>query len=91
VWSLEDCARLRKPYSVLLAALSGYGYKLGRIFGAYALVVLVFALGYFLSSGLPGQIDLSLQQQALDSMQVSPNAMHGRVVFTALGLDTLQS
>ena len=33
-------------FSRLLATLSGYGYHLGNIFRAYALVVLVFAVGY---------------------------------------------
>jgi hypothetical protein len=78
-------------FSLLLAALSGYGYRLGRIFIAYILVVVLFAAGFFFSSGLPGQADASIQQQALDSLQVSLNAIHGRVFFTSLGLDTVQS
>jgi hypothetical protein len=52
---------------------------------------MLFAAGYFFSGGLPGQVDLPIQQQALDSLQVSLNAIHGRVFFTQLGLDTLQS
>jgi len=61
-------------FSALLALLAGYGYRLGRIIVAYVLVVLVFAGGYLLSGGLPGSADLSLQQQALDAVQVSLNA-----------------
>jgi uncharacterized protein YjbI with pentapeptide repeats len=78
-------------FSFLLAALSGYGYRIGRIVIAYAVIVLLFAAGYFFSGGLPGSADLPIQQQALDALQVSLNAVHGRVFFTQLGLDTLQS
>jgi hypothetical protein len=78
-------------FSLLLAVLSGYGYRLGRIVLAYSLVVLLFAAGYFFSGGLPGSADLPIQQQALDALQISLNAIHGRVFFTSLGLDTLQS
>jgi hypothetical protein len=78
-------------FSLLLAALSGYGYRLGRIIIAYGLVVLLFAAGFFFSGGLPGSADLPIQQQALEALQVSLNAIHGRVFFTSLGLDTLQS
>ena len=34
-----------------LAALSGYGYRLGRIFAAYAIVVLTFAVTKSFVSG----------------------------------------
>ena len=84
-------------FSWMLAALAGYGYRLRRILIAYALVVLLFAAGYFLAGGIAvqaqvqAQAQLSLQQQALDAIQVSLNAIHGRVFFTQLGLDTLQS
>lgn len=78
-------------FSLLLAALAGYGYRLRRIFVVYGLTVLLFAAGYFLAGGVTAQAHLSLQQQALDALQVSLNAIHGRVFFTQLGLDTLQS
>ena len=82
-------------FSWLLAGLAGYGYRLRRIFVVYGLAVLLFAIGYFLAGGVTGltqtQAQLSLQQQMLDALQVSLNAIHGRVFFTQLGLDTLQS
>ena len=78
-------------FSWLLAGLAGYGYRLRRIFIVYGLAVLLFALGYFLAGGVTPQAHLSLQQQVLDALQVSLNAIHGRVFFTQLGLNTLQS
>jgi uncharacterized protein YjbI with pentapeptide repeats len=80
-------------FSLLIAALAGYGYRLRRILIAYGLVVLLFAVGYFLAGSVAGQAQahLSLQQQLLDALQISLNAIHGRVFFTQLGLDTLQS
>jgi hypothetical protein len=72
-----------------LAALSGYGYKLGRIFAAYAIVVLTFAALFLLPTALNGAIPTI--QQAADSLQISLNAIHGRVFFAQFGLDTLQS
>jgi hypothetical protein len=72
-----------------LSALSGYGYRLGRIFAAYAIVVLTFAalflLPVFLAGGIPSI------QNILDALQISLNAIHGRVFFVQFGLDTLQS
>lgn len=78
-------------FSWVLAGLAGYGYRIRRIFIVYGLAVLLFAVGYFLAGGVTPQAHLSLQQQMLDSLQVSLNAIHGRVFFTQLGLDTLQS
>jgi len=72
-----------------LAALSGYGYRLGRIFAAYAIVVLTFATLFLLPTFLTGAIP-SLQQGA-DALQISLNAIHGRVFFAQFGLDTVQS
>jgi uncharacterized protein YjbI with pentapeptide repeats len=88
--------RLQRKYgaylfSWLLAGLAGYGYRLRRIFVVYGVAVLLFAIGYFLAGGVTLQAHLSLHQQALDALQVSLNAIHGRVFFTQLGLDTLQS
>jgi hypothetical protein len=72
-----------------LAALSGYGYRLGRIFAAYAIVVLTFAALFLLPTFLNGVVP-TLQQGA-DALQISLNAIHGRVFFVQFGLDTLQS
>jgi hypothetical protein len=72
-----------------LAALSGYGYRLGRIFAAYAIVVLTFAALFLLPTFLNGAIPTI--QQAADALQISLNAIHGRVFFAQFGLDTLQS
>lgn len=72
-----------------LAALSGYGYRLGRIFAAYAIVVLTFAALFLLPTVLNGAIPTI--QQAADALQISLNAIHGRVFFVQFGLDTLQS
>ena len=72
-----------------LAALSGYGYRLGRIFAAYAIVVLTFATLFLLPTVLKGAIPTI--QNAADALQISLNAIHGRVFFVQFGLDTLQS
>jgi hypothetical protein len=72
-----------------LALLSGYGYKLGRIFAAYAIVVLTFAALFLLPTVLNGTVPTI--QQTADAMQISLNAIHGRVFFVQFGLDTLQS
>jgi uncharacterized protein YjbI with pentapeptide repeats len=72
-----------------LALLSGYGYRLGRIFAAYAIVVLTFSGLFLLPSILNGAIPTI--QQAADALQISINAIHGRVFFVQFGLDTLQS
>jgi Pentapeptide repeats (8 copies) len=72
-----------------LAALSGYGYRLGRIFAAYAIVVLTFAALFLLPTVLNGAIPSV--QEAADALQISLNAIHGRVFFVQFGLDTLQS
>jgi uncharacterized protein YjbI with pentapeptide repeats len=76
-------------FSVLLAVLAGYGYRLGRIAVAYCSVVAIFALGY-LGTGLVSEGTLGAQQ-ILDAFQISLNAIHGRVFFAQFGLDTLQS
>ena len=76
-------------FSVLLAVLAGYGYRLGRIVVAYLSVVLFFAalfLGarYFTGGTIDGP-------QVADALQISLNAIHGRVFFAQFGLDTAQS
>src|SRR5262249_44154146 len=51
-----------------LAALSGYGYRLGRIFAAYAIVILTFAALFLLPTVLNGAIPTI--QQAADALQI---------------------
>jgi hypothetical protein len=77
-------------FSELLSVLSGYGYRLGNIFRAYVVVVAFFALAYvfspFLSTG-----HVPSGQDVLNAVQISLNAIHGRVFFAQFSLDTLQS
>jgi uncharacterized protein YjbI with pentapeptide repeats len=76
-------------FSVLLAVLAGYGYRLGRIAVAYLVAVGLFAIAFFTSGILAGgALDV---QQGLDAVQISLNAIHGRVFFAQFHLDTLQS
>jgi uncharacterized protein YjbI with pentapeptide repeats len=75
--------------SYALDLLSGYGYRLGNIFVAYGLVVSAFAALYLLPSFLAGHV-LTFQNAA-DALQISLNAIHGRVFFAQFHLDTLQS
>jgi hypothetical protein len=77
-------------FSLLLAVLAGYGYRLWRIFVAYGLIVTAFAAAYLVSGIAAGHASLTLQQ-VLDSLQISLNAIHGRVFFAQFGLDTAQS
>jgi hypothetical protein len=77
-------------FSLLLAGLAGYGYRLRRIFIAYAFVVLLFAAG-FLGAGLAAGHTHLDATAALDAVQISLNAIHGRVFFAQFGLDTAQS
>jgi hypothetical protein len=76
-------------FSALLAVLSGYGYRLGNIFRAYALVVLAFAAGYLIPIVASGALPTG--QAAANALQISLNAIHGRVFFAQFTLDTLQS
>jgi uncharacterized protein YjbI with pentapeptide repeats len=77
-------------FSLLLAVLAGYGYRLWRIFAIYGLTVTAFASAYLAAGLAAGHASLTLQS-ALDALQVSLNAIHGRVFFAQFGLDTLQS
>ena len=76
-------------FSRLLATLSGYGYHLGNIFRAYALVVLVFAVAFLIPIFASGAFPSG--QDAANALQISLNAIHGRVFFASFTLDTLQS
>jgi hypothetical protein len=70
-----------------LAALSGYGYRLWRIFFAYGVVLGIFAL-IFWALGVHSFVDAGAEPwyQALwDSFLVSLSAIHGRAVFEQLG------
>jgi hypothetical protein len=77
-------------FSLVLAALAGYGYRLGRILVAYGLIVTLFAAAYLIAGAASGQA-LPTGIQALDALQISLNAVHGRVFFAQFHLDTLQS
>lgn len=76
-------------FSVLLAVLAGYGYRLKRIAITYMVVVALFA-GAFLAQGIFAGGPLGVQQ-IFDAAQISLNAIHGRVFFAQFHLDTLQS
>ncbi len=67
-------------FSLVLAGLSGYGYRLWRIFAAYALILVTFAAIFFLLS-IPNDPATTTQQHALDSLLVSLTAVHGRTFF----------
>jgi hypothetical protein len=70
--------------------LAGYGYRLWRILVAYGLTVGLFAAGY-LGAGILASSQAPTAQEALNALQISLNAIHGRVFFVQFGLDTLQS
>ncbi len=72
-------------FSILLALLSGYGYRIWRILAAYIVVVSLFAIIFFVS-GLHYQPQLSLPQAFL----VSITAFHGRVFFEQFSLNAPQ-
>ncbi len=77
-------------FSLLLAVLAGYGYRLGRIIIAYALIVGVFAAAFLASDVVSGQAALTVPN-TFDALQISLNAVHGRVFFAQFHLDTVQS
>jgi uncharacterized protein YjbI with pentapeptide repeats len=77
-------------FSLLIAALAGYGYRLWRIVVVYSLTVGLFAAGY-LGAGILASGQTPTGQVALNAIQISLNAIHGRVFFAQFGLDTLQS
>jgi hypothetical protein len=77
--------------SLILWALAGYGYRLWRILVAYGLTVGLFAAGYLGAGILAASGSLPTGQAVLNALQISLNAIHGRVFFAQFGLDTLQS
>ncbi|HEV8194844.1 MAG TPA: pentapeptide repeat-containing protein [Ktedonobacterales bacterium] len=87
---------LRRSYgrgslSLLLDALTGYGYRLWRIPLAYGIVLLAFAALYFVL-GLPQQHAASpTPQPALDALLLSLSALHGRTFLEQLGIHSVQA
>ncbi len=77
-------------FSSVLAVMSGYGYRLGRIFVAYILIVSVFAAAFLASGVVGGHAGLTLPD-GLNALQISLNAIHGRVFFANFQIDTAQS
>jgi hypothetical protein len=76
-------------FSVLLAVLAGYGYRLGRIVMAYVTVVAAFALAFLAARYFAGT--LIDWEQVGEATQISLNAIHGRVFFAQLTLDSVQA
>jgi uncharacterized protein YjbI with pentapeptide repeats len=74
-------------FSLLLAILAGYGYRLRRILFAYGSALIVFAIAYFATGQWFGGTHLAMHQAIL----VSLTAIHGRVFFSSFGLDNVQS
>jgi uncharacterized protein YjbI with pentapeptide repeats len=74
-------------FSLLLAALAGYGYRLWRILVAYGLALAAFATAYFAAGQWWGATHLS----PYEAFIVSLTAIHGRVFFATFGLDSVQS
>jgi hypothetical protein len=73
----------RWAFSVFLAAIAGYGYRLWRILAAYGLTLAAFALAYYLA-GRVSAPHLSPYEAAI----VSFTALHGRVFLGQFGLDS---
>ena len=73
--------------SLILWAISGHGYRLWRIFAAYALIVVLFAAIYFLA-GVPSDPAKTLLGHAGNALLMSLTAIHGRVFFEQIGFST---
>jgi hypothetical protein len=72
-------------FSLLLAKLAGYGYRMWRILAAYLLIVLLCAGAYFvLGRGTPHPMSLS------EAVLTSVTAFHGRVFSNTLLQSELQ-
>jgi hypothetical protein len=74
-------------FSLLLAAVAGYGYRLQRVFIAYALTVTTFALIYVVV-GIPGAVQAH-SSLLVDAFQVSITAIHGRVSLEQLKIGSM--
>lgn len=83
LWLQRDFGRWL--FSLLLACLSGYGYRIWRILVAYAVVVSLFALAYFVF-GMHYPPHLQLDQAYLESI----TAFHGRVFLEQFSTSTPQ-
>jgi hypothetical protein len=70
--------------SLLLAMLSGYGYRLWRILAAYATVLVVFTVSFWLLGVHSFAHEPSIRA-LWDSFLVSLSAVHGRTSFEQLG------
>jgi hypothetical protein len=73
-------------FSLLLAALSGYGYRLGRILVAYGIALAAFATAFY-AGGAVFSPHLAWYQALL----ISFTAIHGRVFFEQFGLNSVLS
>lgn len=74
-------------FSILLAVLAGYGYRLRRILAAYVFVVVVCAAAYFLLGNAGYGPHLAPHQALL----VSVTAIHGRVFADEFRVQTPQA
>jgi hypothetical protein len=70
---------------------AGYGYRLVRIALDYVLIVALFAGGYLVSRPIANHACHSHRAGAPDALQISLNAIQGRVFFAQFQLDTVQS
>jgi hypothetical protein len=74
-------------FSLMLGVLAGYGYRLGRIMLAYAVVVGLAATGYWLLGALGYGAHLAPHEALL----VSITAFHGRVFSEAFQIGSPQA
>ena len=72
-------------FSLLLAALSGYGYRIWHILASYVLLISLFAVAYF-ALGIYYPPHLPLSQAFLESI----TAFHGRVFLEQFSASTPQ-
>lgn len=72
--------------SLILWALSGYGYLLWRLATAHMLILLTFAAAYLVCGQISGQ-----HLAWYEALLVSFTAVHGRVFIGQFGLDSLLS
>jgi len=73
-------------FSLLLAVLSGYGYRLGRMLAAYGVVLVAFATAFYLGGARFGP-----RLEWYQALLVSFTAIHGRVFFEQFGLNSVLS
>jgi hypothetical protein len=95
----------RKPFaylfSLLLALVAGYGYRIWRILAAYAAVVTFFALAYFIAGSpaiedafhsITGIALMNEQHVALhEAFLLSVTNIHGRVFTGTFKIESLQA